>query len=379
MSGSVVSRFSGDGAPGKMSAMMNLFFRLNGLTWWTDSWKKAAAFMMAHDLALEKGFSFGELTHQRRRVLELYQIDEGIWNLLRRRDCIMDDGREYLCPEAAWDIPEQELKDYLASQGKRWTEARGRRLQEQIEERLRTFYRDRVQYAVLEPDARTRSILQQGTSSGTVVGEALRFVTQFKSFPTVFMQRALGREVFGRSGDAKGFWGATLGTLKNSFIGDEHGERNNFARLFLTMTAFGYASMTIKELLAGKNPREWSRKTLLAAAMQGGGLGIYGDFLFGEKSRMGNSFLENLAGPGLSTVANIWGLGKDITEGNDVKSNAFRTFFNLLPGNNLFWFRTAFDHLIGFELYEMMNPGYLRRMQRRIRKENGQTFWWAPR
>lgn len=55
MSGAIATRFSGNDVPGKMSAMMNLFFRMNLLSWWTDSWKKAACLMMAHDLAQIRG------------------------------------------------------------------------------------------------------------------------------------------------------------------------------------------------------------------------------------------------------------------------------------------------------------------------------------
>ena len=37
--------------------------------------------------------------------------------------------------------------------------------------------------------------------------------------------------------------------------------------------------------------------TALAAFAQGGGLGIYGDFLFGETSRMGAGLVSTVGGP----------------------------------------------------------------------------------
>ena len=46
--------------------------------------------------------------------------------------------------------------------------------------------------------------------------------------------------------------------------------------------AFGYMSMTIKDLLKGRTPRELNYRTMLDAMLQGGGLGIYGDLIFRE-------------------------------------------------------------------------------------------------
>jgi hypothetical protein len=368
MSGGLGARFAGEELPGKLTALQQLFFRMNGLGWWTDTWKRSATLMMSHDLALEKGLDWNGLTNERRRVLGLYGIDAGRWDIIRAGQTMAADGRDYLTPEAVYDVPDAMLERYLLDQGKQVSPGRVAELRDEIATQLRTYFRDRVDYAVLEPDARTRAILRQGTAAGTGVGEALRFVTQFKSFPTAYLQKVLGREFFGRGAEK---WGEALR--------NEHGEISNFARLFLMMTLFGYGSMTAKQFIAGKTPREPDDpKTWIAAAAQGGGLGIYGDFLFGEKSRMGSSFYSSLAGPALGSAESVYNLYQNIREGKDVTSETFRLFFNHLPGNNLFWFRTAFDHFIGYNLYEMMNPGYIDRMKRRVEKENNQTFWIEP-
>lgn len=373
MSGNLGARFAGEELPGKMTALQNLFFRMNGLGWWTDVWKKSATLMMSHDLALEKALSWDELKLQRQRVLSLYGIDSGRWDILRAGKSLAADGRDYLTPNAVYDVPDQMLADYLTRQGKEPSAGRIQELRDEIAAQMRAYFRDRVDYAVLEPDARTRAILRQGTAAGTPVGEALRFVTQFKSFPTAFLQRIGGREFFGRGAETRGE------AIRNLFIRNQHGEISHFARLFLMMTLFGYGSMSAKQLIAGKTPRDPSDpKTWLAAAAQGGGLGIYGDFLFGEKSRVGSSFYSSLGGPTLSGMESVYNLYQNIKEGNDVGSESFRLFFNHVPGNNLFWFRSAFDHFIGYNLYEMMNPGYISRMKRRIEKENNQTFWTEP-
>lgn len=149
----------------------------------------------------------------------------------------------------------------------------------------------------------------------------------------------------------------------------------NFTRLFLMMTLFGYGSMTAKQLIAQKTPRDPSSpQTWLAAAAQGGGLGIYGDFLFGEKSRMGSSFYSTLGGPTLGTAESVYNLYQNIKDGRDVSAETFRLFFNHIPGNNLFWFRAAFDHFIGYNLFEMMNPGYISRHETADEKGKQSNF-----
>ena len=64
----------------------------------------------------------------------------------------------------------------------------------------------------------------------------------------------------------------------------------------------GYIRMTSRDLAYGDQPRipqntGDAAKIALAALAQGGGLGIFGDFLFGEANRMGASNLSSLGGP----------------------------------------------------------------------------------
>ena len=49
-----------------------------------------------------------------------------------------------------------------------------------------------------------------------------------------------------------------------------------------------------------------------------------------------------------------------------------------MPGNNLWWFRTAFDYAIGYATFESLRPGFLTRTRRCVERENNQTFWMRP-
>ncbi|EKT4522802.1 hypothetical protein QEM13_002045 [Pseudomonas putida] len=381
MRGEIMRRFSADDSiGGKMSRGMSQFFRLNGLSWWTDANKASAGLMMAHHLAQNKGKAWGSLNSDFKRALSLYDLDAGKWDLLREMDMRMADGRDYMTPDGIAAISDERIGQYLAERNRPVSAGSIRETRQDLERSLRAYVNDRVTYAVLEPDARTRSIMNQGTQPGTVPGDLLRFITQFKSFPAAYMQKTLGRELYGR--------GYTPTALGKSFRGGRdliqalrngNGERLALAQLILWTTAFGYLSMASKDVAKGREPRPADDpKTWLAAMVQGGGLGIFGDYLFGEANRFGNTALESAAGPTLGTAADLVNLWARAKEGDDTAATALRLAQNNTPFMNLFYTRIALDHLFLFSVQEALNPGSLRRTEERIRTENGQEFLIRP-
>lgn len=381
MRGEIMRRFSADDSMGgKMSKGMNHFFRLNGLSWWTDANKASAGLMMAHDLAHNKGKVWGELSDQYKRALGLYDLDAGKWDLLRSMETRMADGKDYMTTDGISSIPVESIEAYLKGAGRPVSDAAVRETRENLDRSMRAYVNDRVSYAVLEPDARTRSIINQGTQPGTVPGELIRFATQFKSFPAAYMQKTLGRELYGRGYAptplGQGYRGSKdlIAALRNG-----NGEVLGMAQLLLWTTAFGYLSMASKDLAKQRTPRSpEDPSTWLAAMLQGGGLGIFGDYLFGEASRFGNKPLESAAGPVLGTAASAIDLWSKVRSGDDAASSAFRLAQNNTPFLNLFYTRIALDHLFFYSVQEALNPGSLRRTEQRIQKENNQEFLIRP-
>lgn len=362
MAGDIIARVAGEDGPGAMARMQALFFKLNGLSWWTDSWRKAAGLMMAHDLALDRNSSWQRLSKQRRRVFEMYNIGEAEWEVMRKGQTRAADGRAYFTPDALETVSDADIAAYLHQTGQTPTAVRVAEMREELADRLRTMLRDRINYAVLEPDAKTRAYLRQGTSAGTVDGELLRWITQFKSFSAVYMQRGLGRFVKGSS--------TTDSRVQTSMA---------LLRLVAMTTAFGYISMTAKDLAKGRTPRDpKDKKTWLAAFIQGGGAGLYGDFLFGDFNRFGGGFLESLAGPSFGTLGDLARVWTQMREGDNFGQGLARFIQNNTPGNSLFYIRAATDYLLMYNLYDLMKPGYFNRMKKRVEKENNQTFFLRP-
>jgi hypothetical protein len=299
-------------------------------------------------------------------VMQQYDIGEVEWNLYRKH-AVKEaaDGNKYMVSEAIEDLDDATIKQYLKDKGNAKPSARDISMaRDELVSRLDTYFQDRSDYAVPMPGAAERAIMSQGTEVGTVEGEVIRLIMQFKAVPITMIRRGLGREVYGAA--------------------DGKPDMMGLVHLIAGTTLFGYASMVAKDVLKGKEPRtftgdtEKDAKLMFAAMSQGGGLGIYGDFLFGEYSRYGRSFLSTLAGPTLGQVDDLAEIFTRIRTGEDVGANVMRTITNNTPFINLFYTRQALDYLILYELQEMVNPGYLRRMESRIMQENDQRFFVPP-
>lgn len=247
-----------------------------------------------------------------------------------------------------------------------------------VQRRLRSYFQDQVDFAVVTPDAKTQAFMNRGTRRGTVEGDFLRMMMQFKSFPIAVIQRPVSRELFARgfSGPRRGGLADLVTALKNG-----NGEMQGLANLVVATTLMGYLAMSSKDLAKGKTPRDPNDpETWFAALTQGGGLGIYGDFLFGQvKNRFGGSVTNTIAGPTIGgTFTDLFDLWQRFREGDDVAASAFSDLINLVPFSNIFYLRTAMDFLILHRIREGLNPGYLERMERRIERENAQTFLLQP-
>lgn len=368
----VGSRFTiaNDSHPGMLSRLQQLFFKWNGMNWWTDTLRARASEFMAWRLAHHKALPYAELDPDLTRTLGLFGINENRWDVIRQAATKQADGNEYVVTDTIKDLSDEVFAKVLTAEGKKVTPGSIGKVKQEIADQLRTYYVDRSEYAVIEPDQRTRAAMLRGTRPGTVEGEMLRFIGQFKSFVWGMTQKAVGREIYGRGANSLGE------ALKNG-----NGELAGLAQLILWTTVFGYGAMAAKDLAKGRTPRDpLDHKTWVAAMAQGGGAGIYGDFLFGEgaKNRFGGGLTATVAGPAAGTVNQLYDLYGRVREGDDVAAAAFRTMLSNTPFANLFYSRIVLDYLILHQIQEWLSPGSLKRLERRIEKENGQHFLVSP-
>lgn len=353
-----------DTLDGKLSKAMATYFKLNLLGPWTDANKRGVTMMISRDLAMNADKAFADIPADLRRILGNYGFDARKWEVARRAAQEAPDGRTYIMPG---DIAEVRGSVFTGL-----SNAQQDALRNEVKTSLFALLSSEADFAVPSPGARERALLRQGYRPGTAAGEAIRFVGQFKSFGVTALTKVMGRQVYGHG--AK-----TLGQQMARGLGANMGMVN----AIVMTTVMGYFVLQAKEMLKGRKPRPADPKTLVAAMMQGGGLGIYGDFLFGEANRFGGGTLETLAGPGIGTAAEVVDLfqrARGVVQGGeeDLRGDVLRLTKSNIPFANLFYVKGAMDYLIWYQLQEAINPGYLRRMERRIKRENNQEYWLPP-
>ena len=123
-----------------------------------------------------------------------------------------------------------------------------------------------------------------------------------------------------------------------------------------------------------------------AAALQGGGAGIAGDFLFADESRFGHNPVTSLAGPTAGLVSDIWELtGSNLKaeiagEDSDFLIDMNRFAKSYAPGSSIWYARLALEREVFDQLDRLADgPGARkawRRMQRKRAKDYRQGYWW---
>lgn len=341
----VVDEDLGKGLTGRLA---NLTFEASGLNAHTRALRSAFGLETQRSLAERAGKKWSELEPAFRGMLERGGMDERLWTVARHRH--MAGGSE---DSAFMDTLGLALSD--------------NKLEREAGLRLHSALLQETDMAVPQPDARVRGMMNLGTKGNTLIGEIVRTVGMYRSYPvTVTLthgMRAMSQPT------AKGKLGYAV-------------------PLMASMTVLGMFALQSKQISSGKDPRDmidW--KTWGQAAFQGGGLGILGDFMGAALSRTDKDLASVLAGTGYGLVSDIINLtsrnamaeaqGKDSNSADDL----VRFLQRYTPGSNLWYAKLATDRLFWSQLREMADPEAVQsfaRAERRALKDYGQQYWWRP-
>lgn len=376
----VASRFHGnDSMAGWFGKMNQVFFKANLASWWDQRRYRAFVASLASELYAARETAWTDLKPDVRSTLATYGFDAPEWNIVRRYGAAPHPSGEggVIHGEAMRHVPDDELRPLLGS--RRATAGALDRMRDKLERMVRTYYADQLAWATLQPGVREKALTTGGAKRGTAGGELARSFFLFKGYPLQFWQRVMG--TFTQEDQhlaiARG-----LGALPKA-------EAVKLAQLIASTTALGYVAFSMKDIAKGRTPRDpTDPKTWGAAFMQGGGLGIYGDFLFGQTNRYGQSVLGSLGGPVAGDAEAAYKIYNTLIHapGSEDPTGELKTAGDLLfkfgkentPFINVFYARAALDYLILYRIQESMNPGSLRRMERRIKEENNQEFIIPP-
>lgn len=355
---------SEDGAKGVLAKTLNSFMGMTGIRWWTDNMKSGVALGASWKLGQFAGKEWDALPGILKNNLERYQIGAKEWDVIRQTEQFKMHDRSYLTADGVDRLPDAAVAAYAGDGAGAAQIARAR---EDLSSRLGTYFTDLADEAVNQPGAYERAVTSGGLSSGTAAGEAVRAFMQFKGF--------------GISAARRHFWREATRNGKADIPG--------LALLIGGSTAMGWAAIQLKQMLSGKIqslPQNFDqfKKQILASFLQGGGAGIYGDFLFGDTNRYGGGIAETFGGPAVGQFADLYRMKSELQDASKahdftrVRSDAIRTIKNNLPFQNFLWTKAAMDYMVFYGLQEASNPGYLRRMESNQKQQNQTTYMFPP-
>lgn len=328
--------------------------RVSGLRRWTAMLRGAFGLEMMAHVARERETPFMKLSDEFRGALDRYGIGETDWKIITSTE--PHEPR----PNA------QLLRPIDVREG-------GSAAHIQAADKFQRLIDTEMDYAVIEGDPVTRALMIGDSKPGSLGGETRRSVSQYRSFPATFVMMHFARAA------ARGWDGKRL---------------SHSALAFLTMTAFGALAMQTKEIMSGRDPlsldpstgngmRAWGK-----AALQGGGLGVFGDVLFLDQTKVGNSWAATLAGPLAGSVEQVLGdfVFKNIQQAGKGQETHFAgdALYALgrhIPGSSLWFTRLAFQRGVLDQLALMADPRAPERFSRieaQAKKDWGQEYWLPP-
>ena len=347
--------------PGVISEMQKVFYKLNLLSGWTQGHKNGMAAVFSNELANYRNVDFDKLPANTKRTLELYNFTADEWSTFRHLETMAADGENFVTPDAINDLPAEVIDPIIRDRLNTLNVTDDMRLgfKDDLRSKLMGLINDSVDEGVVTVGDRERAMMTLGTQKGTPLGEFVRFAGQFKSFPVTVITKQILPQFNAYGGGLKG--GAAV------------------ASLVVATTGLGYLSGAAKDLLRGKEPKDpKSGQAWIDALVRGGGLGIYGDFLFAEYNRYGQSFQETVLGPSIGTLSDGLALISKTARMKADSKDYLRFIKSNTPFANLFWTEQAVNYLGFYGLMEMADPGYMRRTERRIKREYNQDYWLPP-
>ena len=353
------ARFTADMTeqPEIMRRLSDFSLKISGLNWMTQGGKNAAG-LEFQSILYSLPDNWNKLDKAFQDYLSTYNINAASWKIIKQtKPREPQPNAKFLDPTDILD--RQDLTKDMALE-----------LSQNLTMAMHRF----IDFAVPSVNAKAATsglIIGLGkTRSGTREGELMRMILQFKQFPMTFHHTHI-----------------TRGLMRKNLSG----KAKYLVPLIISTTLMGALAYELKQIAKGKDitdvkglqdPRYW-----INAMIHGGGLGYFGDIIFGTRY----SALSGAAGvlgaaPGqIFDTSNL--IFDNLYEGlsSNMEMNIGADLSQYLrrhtPGASLWYARLAIERLIFDTLQSMIDPKWNSKKRRKIkktRKEQKTDFWWKP-
>lgn len=344
------------------SGIASQVMRISGLNALTAASKVGFTKMLMHKYGtLTRSKAWADLDAMDRELIEKTGLNERAWEVMRLADPVVDrKGNQLMSARSIYEIPDDKLKPFGDPQ----------KVRDEVATQFQAHLLDEQGMAVVEAGLRERTWMSAGQKKGTGMGELVKSMLQFKSFPAAFLMRHGSRAMAQDGVKGKAAYGASI---------------------FAMTTLLGALAVQLKELANGNDPSTmWDsddpQKTMnfwTRSAVQGGGLSILGDILVAGTDTSGRSTSDFMVGPLGSDAKALLGLtvgnmtqyyeNKDTNAANE----AYKLLKNKIPAQNLWYTKAATNRLVFDEMQDMIAPGYREKLLRKAEREHDRTRFWG--
>ncbi|WP_336754628.1 hypothetical protein [Acinetobacter sp. USHLN143] len=344
------------------SGIASQVMRISGLNALTAASKVGFTKMLMEKYGtLTRSKAWADLDAMDRELIEKTGLNERAWEVMRLADPVVDrKGNQLMSARSIYEIPDDQLTKFGDPQ----------KVRDEVATQFQAHLLDEQGMAVVEAGLRERTWMSAGQRKGTGMGELVKSMLQFKSFPAAFLMRHGSRAMAQDGVKGKAAYGVSL---------------------FAMTTLLGALAVQLKELANGNDPSTmwdsddpqkamnfWTR-----SAVQGGGLSILGDILVAGTDTSGRSTSDFMVGPLGSDAKAVLGLTVgNLTQYYDDKdtnasNEAFRLLKNKIPAQNLWYTKAATNRLVFDEMQDMIAPGYREKLLRKAEREHDRTRFWG--
>ena len=325
--------------------------RISGLSPWTQAGRAAFGIEFTGYLTENIGKRFDELNSGLQDVMRQHGIGADRWDIIRATPLYKDDSGLTILR-----LLDVENRTDLAPGLARELSTQAMSMVEML-----------TDMAVPVSTTRAKATLRGNVKPGSLIGEIAGSFTQFKNFPVTIFHEHIHRYMLmdGAASKTKYMMNFVIGT-----------------------TVMGALALQLKDMAKGRDPRPMDNPAFWTAAMlQGGGLGIFGDFMFSQVNRMGSGLKGTIAGPSIGMLDDLrnltFGNAAELSQGKDTNfgSESVRFLSKYTPGSSIWYLRAGLERHLFDRLQDWIDPDAAKKFRRKVKlydSRYGQGMWWMP-
>ena len=356
-----VDRFRAQsGVGGGLTGAQQVYFKMIGLLKWDHIHREGGVTTISRRLAQSKNQSWDELGARLQNALSIYTVKPSEWEVLRKNPFTAKGrvNREYITPDSGSTMTKEEVAAIL---GKNVEDIKPHDIEkatDDLQDKMMMYFNDNANHIILRPTVGDRAAILMGSQPGTVQGEALRFMAQFKMYSLAFTRRVLARSMMGTHNGK-----AAIAAL---------------AELAVGTAILNHISLYTIAFLEGKTVPDTRNMTLpqkirYYAKVWAPSMFLVNDWIEGNYNTYGQSFIKPVIGPVFSTANDISSLMSEIIQGKNVKKQLAEVTLQNTPYHNVYFADGAIKYLMLHAITNRIAPGAVEAARRRM-TANGQHY-----